>query len=423
MYNKLQCMTNSHAPIRLSYLTAAPPVPMADVDADDYVVRELDVYIANDLHAASTQLSLCQFPLRPPWRPYDMDQVSSVRFKNDAQRLEIDVPVAKDAQNYNQDVESFKQIPNITLRSSQVETNTSYAVGVLAGDKMILAPVDYCLQLRPTMTHLPAAKKASNDESDEEDQDEQDELAAVEVQVKKRETERQQMQRLNSYAFMSQKEEDEQWLKLNVHASGTAVSDNIWTSFVKPTETDVGIPMDLKSYLACVVPQKSDTSSEHPDSTHSAPVASASAPEQAKASPEALQALPKALAAMFEKQKICSMAIVRQFLLDNAAAGPAKSVVSLTDRALHEAVIASGNIVCIRRVYIQQKTGKPDVDQLRAIVLDLLKEKESFRRADVMDVVKTVKKLEVNDTLYNKVVKELCFSRGNQWLLKSSSDI
>lgn len=45
-------------------------------------------------------------------------------------------------------------------------------------------------------------------------------LTAVEVQVKRRETERQQQARLNSYAYLHQKEAEEQWSELTVSPCG-----------------------------------------------------------------------------------------------------------------------------------------------------------------------------------------------------------
>lgn len=52
----------------------------------------------------------------------------------------------------------------------------------------------------------------------EEKEEEQPALRAVEVQVQKRETERQLQQRINSYAYISQKEEEEAWKELKVRS-------------------------------------------------------------------------------------------------------------------------------------------------------------------------------------------------------------
>jgi hypothetical protein len=51
------------------------------------------------------------------------------------------------------------------------------------------------------------------------------------------------------------------------------------------------------------------------------------------------------------------------------------------------------------------------------VVVELLKEQEQLRRSDIFEAAKG-KGLSVSDTLYSKVVKELCTSRGSIWVLK-----
>lgn len=51
------------------------------------------------------------------------------------------------------------------------------------------------------------------------------------------------------------------------------------------------------------------------------------------------------------------------------------------------------------------------------MVIELLKEQEQLRRSDIVEAAKA-KGLAVSDTLYSKVVKELCTSRGSIWSLK-----
>jgi hypothetical protein len=61
------------------------------------------------------------------------------------------------------------------------------------------------------------------------------------------------------------------------------------------------------------------------------------------------------------------------------------------------------------------------VDALRSCVVDLLRERDFVRRTDVSDSAKVVN-AEITDSLYNKVMKELCTSSGNQWRLKTGAD-
>jgi DNA-directed RNA polymerase-3 subunit RPC5 len=60
----------------------------------------------------------------------------------------------------------------------------------------------------------------------------------------------------------------------------------------------------------------------------------------------------------------------------------------------------------------------PPIAACRDIVIELLKGQEQLRRSDIVEAAKQ-KGLSVSDTLYSKVVKELCTSRGSIWSLKS----
>ena len=51
------------------------------------------------------------------------------------------------------------------------------------------------------------------------------------------------------------------------------------------------------------------------------------------------------------------------------------------------------------------------------MVIELLRETEQLKRSDIMEAAKQ-RGIPVSDTLYSKVVKELCSSRGSIWSLK-----
>jgi hypothetical protein len=52
--------------------------------------------------------------------------------------------------------------------------------------------------------------------------------------VQKRETERQQQARLNSYAYISQKEEEEPWKELKVYGDGSTPADKVGIAGLMP---------------------------------------------------------------------------------------------------------------------------------------------------------------------------------------------
>ena len=63
--------------------------------------------------------------------------------------------------------------------------------------KFLLMPVDSCLQLRPTLSHLNVGNVGKKGKEEvEEDSDDEPMMRAVEVSVQKSETERQQQVRV-----------------------------------------------------------------------------------------------------------------------------------------------------------------------------------------------------------------------------------
>jgi DNA-directed RNA polymerase-3 subunit RPC5 len=406
-------------------------------DPDDKVVKEFGVYLCNDHKAAGTQLCVLQQPLRPSWRPYEFEETQKARIKPNAMRFEIDIPLdtREDNSNYNQDVEEYKRIEHITLRSTVAENRTAYSLAVFQGDKLLLAPIDTFLQLRPQTNYLnvdPKRKEGGKEESDEEEEGEgqpkQEKMQAVEVDFKRRETEKQQQQRLNSYAYLSQKEEEEPWKELNVVSiKDSAAVRNFWSKAQETADKDMPAALSRADYLTDIAPSTSSAPADplqDPAAAAAAAEAAAAKPTAQSISKEAQEALKPALKALFieNKHPVCNMANVRNWLQDYADAGTAKDAALLTDKALHEALLATGQVANAKMVYFWKSHGDAKADALRAMIVEMLREKDSVRRNDVFDAAKAGS-VEITDGLYNRIIKELCMSRGNQWLLKTGTDL
>ncbi len=88
------------------------------VDEDvDPVVLSLPVYVCNDFLGSTTQLTLLQQPLRPPWRPYEYDKVKQMRIKPVSRKMELDMPLEPGSKNYNDCIEDFKKAGGAALRT------------------------------------------------------------------------------------------------------------------------------------------------------------------------------------------------------------------------------------------------------------------------------------------------------------------
>lgn len=112
----------------------------------------------------------------------------------------------------------------------------------------------------------------------------------------------------------------------------------------------------------------------------------------------------------------------RHWLSTYEEAGAAGDLASADDHQLHNALMQTGLVLSAKKVYFLKKVsnGGP-ADALRALLANLFEDKSGVRRAEVMDAARA-EGLSISDSLYQKVIKELCVSRGNIWSLKTGSN-
>eukprot|EP00897_Mesotaenium_endlicherianum_P002455 jgi/Mesen1/2237/ME000152S01322 len=221
-----------------------PSLPPAVEVEGDRVVREIEVFLTPRLDP-ETGLYLLQYPLRPSWRPYGLEercqearlklQVGNeeVRLKPKAGRMEVDLVVDTEAESYNADAPDALLIKHQTLASSKISLLTDYAIGVLRGNQLYLNPVQAVVQLRPSLRHLDeadAAKKSlkgaaggtgEGEEGEGEEGESKEEAVALQVQIRRHETERQEESRLQSHAYLKALEEAEPWIRVEPSAAGS----------------------------------------------------------------------------------------------------------------------------------------------------------------------------------------------------------
>ncbi|CAH8279039.1 unnamed protein product [Arabidopsis lyrata] len=112
------------------------PLQEEEEEEEDVVVREIDVFF-NPSFDANTKLYVLQYPLRPSWRPYEMDErCEEVRVNTSTSQVEIDLSMDVHSKNYDSNfgLNMTKQ----TLKTTWKQPPTlDYAVGVLSGDKYL----------------------------------------------------------------------------------------------------------------------------------------------------------------------------------------------------------------------------------------------------------------------------------------------
>ncbi|GFH22142.1 uncharacterized protein HaLaN_19560 [Haematococcus lacustris] len=194
--------------------------------------------------------------------------------KPNARRMEVEVPLDTRSPNYHAEddrladgtpvANNYKRIDKLTLKSSCIESKTSLAIGTIQDGKLLLSPLDMILQLRPVLNNLAVGKKgrdasaaAAGEDDDEEAAaaEQKPSMKAVELQVQKRETERQQQQRLNSYAHISKQEEDEAWKTLKLHMPDSRPAEKVWGALMTPAESKPAHPhLPRPAYLKAILP-------------------------------------------------------------------------------------------------------------------------------------------------------------------------
>ena len=114
--------------------------------------------------------------------------------------------------------------------------------------------------------------------------------------------------------------------------------------------------------------------------------------------------------------------VCRDWLSAYNEAGAAQAAASANSKSLHNALVKTGLVTHVKNVYALSKAfnGGP-ADALRAVLLNTLRDKPNVRRTDVLDAARAEGLQNVSDTVYHKVMKDLCTSKGNVWTLKTGA--
>eukprot|EP00742_Colponemidia_sp_Colp-10_P003579 GILJ01003811.1.p1 GENE.GILJ01003811.1~~GILJ01003811.1.p1 ORF type:complete len:258 (+),score=48.46 GILJ01003811.1:38-811(+) len=250
----------------MAELPASREVTMTPVDDGDEIVRELDVYVSSNL---IEQLYLLQFPLRPLYRPYgDQGALSEVRLRPVQQRLEMDYQINAMKATHDEDTAEYKTSKQ-TLKSTLVPPRTNYAVAVLRGDTLHLSAIDSTVQLKPSFGYIDSEveklkmmeqKLEEHGIAEEEKPEEPEELPQpLQVQYKKKETERQAAARNRSHAYLKKKEDEEPWVKMKCLPAESAESQEMFEKLFC-LSSNIPIPFDIAShrYLSLMNPSVKD---------------------------------------------------------------------------------------------------------------------------------------------------------------------
>ncbi|XP_004292429.1 PREDICTED: uncharacterized protein LOC101304068 [Fragaria vesca subsp. vesca] len=113
--------------------------PMDEEDAEDTVVREIDVFFSPNVDS-NTQLYILQYPLRPRWRRYELEnRCEEIRVKPDTAQVEVDLSIDVYSKNCDQEYRVLVLFLRLWLQN---------------GIPLHLNHVHAVVQLQPSLDHL-----------------------------------------------------------------------------------------------------------------------------------------------------------------------------------------------------------------------------------------------------------------------------
>lgn len=200
---------------------------MSDSDSIDPVVQEMDVYI----NSSDLSLYLLQFPLRPAYSK--LNRVDKAKIKQKCKKMQLELQPRFNMGNNNNNNNSTGTISNTkeVLVSSSIAQRGNLGIGVIIDNALHITPLTEVLQMRPSFSELKVhdTREGNDYDDDHDDSDDDDDdnnnsnsnssksAKLEQVHMKKRENERTQTLRLQSYAYLQQKEDSEYFQGLQIH--------------------------------------------------------------------------------------------------------------------------------------------------------------------------------------------------------------
>jgi len=171
------------------------------------------------------------------------------------------LPLDERIRNRNLLAPEHTQISSLRLTSASARAE-SHGDGVLVGmirdGAMYLTPVGSVYQLRPSLHHLDAAdganKPAQEPSREERELQEEEHMLPLQVQVRRRETARQTEIRVQSHAYLRQREQDEAWVELTASMPDDEEAREVKDLVCTPRAEPCGRPVTTREYLDAMCP-------------------------------------------------------------------------------------------------------------------------------------------------------------------------
>jgi len=166
--------------------------------------------------------------------------IVAAKFKPQHRKLHVELPITSPARGTH-GVTPAHQV----MLSSKLPQRTAMGVGVIRDGAMHISPLSEVLQMRPSFKNIPTIRDDASDASYSEDEEEQDEKEVKptleQVHMKRKETERWQTARLQSFSYLQSRENNEPYQKLRVHKINSRESNQFIESLFESHTHDIGV--------------------------------------------------------------------------------------------------------------------------------------------------------------------------------------
>ncbi|XP_042443769.1 uncharacterized protein LOC122028885 isoform X1 [Zingiber officinale] len=198
------------------------------------------------------QLYILQYVLRPSWRPYELNErCEKVRVKPTKSKIEIDLSLDIDSENYDQDVSGPLRLEKQILSSSLTPSLASYAIGILDGNQLHLNPVHAVVQLRPSMTHLNPEMKENAQTAESSTKSDTNAVDSPGLSIK---------QERFGHASLNKGENDEPWVSLEYHPIDSHLTERYHQKMISEDHRQIPFMMKPSNYADLLYPGTSTNS-------------------------------------------------------------------------------------------------------------------------------------------------------------------
>ncbi|KAK3257285.1 hypothetical protein CYMTET_33621 [Cymbomonas tetramitiformis] len=128
-----------------------------------------------------------------------------------------------------------------------------------------------------------------------------------------------------------------------------------------------------------------------------------------------------AIPMLLQEQRVCGVKKLRAWLREDKRAGIAAQAADSPEPELLRAAEMAGMAV-VNSTLILPSTGDKNSDPFRGLIIRELKLQNALQKPDLLEKAREELKVEISNSVYNRVLKEFCVFRSNAWVLRTGNE-